>query len=801
MIRGRVAVCGAVLSSALAVAVSSGLAVPASAAGHAFGSGPVVAARASEPVVITGAQVPQWSHLAPTGVAATYPSGAATTGDSVRSAHNGILTVPPDSRTGVDPDMIAAYRWDGAAWTEIPVQVDQRYPYFLANGHSSFSTYSGTDEELTYAWNPTAHSIGEESWKKVFGGITGITDPSYTDPNPCRARYQLPGAQGQIEYAQAVKNGVITPPTAPGVAADDYTRAMPSPVRTPDGKQELTDDDEIAMMAGDAGVAAPTGTPPPASTVAGSGQTVTIVDPTAATDGSAQQSYIYLFLQPGGSSFKVTADSNGVVSTNGYVDMQRDNGADTVADSTPNADEWVDRATWAPGDTEKIGTSNTSYGPNIGGDVCRTSPGNDQGISTADGTPRPSKDRQPRDGMTITTPTYRLYASGRWMVRQYSITAPGTTSSYGPNLISRWKGRAFQSSPDSSVSLVGFEDEQVNWEMNSTLLGWKVGPVRAIREVWGADSGTNVTKTEIYYRDADIYHYHVRVHPIPPDGLYTSWDYRLGDVTTYYNMKQQGGVPIDGTNSHSVGEVDTLPVANEPAYFNTCDPTYDICSAIDNPEEIAGPNGGMVYVAELSGPSSAVSPAVVPYYRDDACFDDGTGDAPVPRPFPGDASTSQSVEQGYVNYWAARGMPTTGTLSTDYAQLKCQPSKVGDPNTPAWQQTPFQGAIGEMGLHFFVTGDTDNAWTPKTVDEIDAQQWRFAIPMSSPSNQLLAYGQDVQAKLIAAVTPYGVDTALQPVAVVPEAPLLPSLVVAGLGGAVGAGAWRRRRRGPVERSA
>jgi hypothetical protein len=28
------------------------------------------------------------------------------------------------------------------------------------------------------------------------------------------------------------------------------------------------------------------------------------------------------------------------------------------------------------------------------------------------------------------------------------------------------------------------------------------GPVRAIREIWGADSGTNVTKTETFYRDA-----------------------------------------------------------------------------------------------------------------------------------------------------------------------------------------------------------------------------------------------------------------------------------------------------------
>ena len=758
------------------VALSSGAPVLAAPGGRplsAPAAGPIVAARASEPVVITGSQIPAWSRAAAVGVIPPKPFGISSQfgGDNARSAHNGILTLPPDARAGIDPDQVAAYRWDGSNWAEIPVQVDQRYPYLLANGHSSFSFYSGTSREITYAWNPTAHTTGEESWKKVFGGITGITDPTFHDPNPCVARYQLPGLAGQVELAQAKANNVVSPPTFPGVPPDDYTQAMPSPADTVDGNgtlhAHLSDDDEIAMMARDAGLAAPQGTAPPPGT--SNGQTVTIVDPTSGTpnDPSAQTSYMYLFLQPGGSSFN---------STNGYVQMTRDNGPDTPANNQPNADTWVDRYTLAPADPEKIGVSNTGYGPNIGGNVCRTSAQNDASphITTADGQPRPSTDRGPRDGMTITTPTYRVYGSGRWMVRQYGVTAPGTSNSYGPNLISRWKGRAFQSSPDSSISVVGFEDEQVNWELNSALLGWKSGPVRAIRETWGADSGTNVTKTEIYYRDADVYHYHVRVHPIPPDGLYTAWDYRLGVVSRYYNLNQPNGVPIDGTNSHSVGEVDQVPVTGQAAFFNACDPTTQICSALENPEEIAGPFGGLVYISEIVGPTTAGQPAVVPYYRDDACFDDGTGDGPPPRPWPGNNHTDSVVQQGYVDYWAARGMPVTGVLATDYAQLKCQPAKYGDPNTPAWQQTPFAGAIGQMGLHFFLTSSSD-----ETINEIDAQQWRFAVPMTQPANVTAPYGQDVQAKLVATVTPYGT------VAVVPEAPaafllLLPAPVALAL---------------------
>ncbi|HEX2090517.1 MAG TPA: Ig-like domain-containing protein [Actinomycetota bacterium] len=121
-------------------------------------------------------------------------------------------------------------------------------------------------------------------------------------------------------------------------------------------------------------------------------------------------------------------------------------------------------------------------------------------------------------------------------------------------------------SPDSTISVTGFEDEQVNWEANSALLGERFGPVRVIREVWGADSGTNTTKTEYCYRDFYVFGYHLRVHPIPPDELYTSWDHNAGKVTRYYNegmtkTGRPGGVPIDRKND-DIGNIDSTPVRN-----------------------------------------------------------------------------------------------------------------------------------------------------------------------------------------------------------------------------------------------
>jgi hypothetical protein len=592
--------------------------------------------RATAPVVLTGSHLPAWSRLAATGTPNPYPDGAVT---GERSAHNGTIVVPPDARQGIDPSLVAGFRWDAAAgrFTEIPVQVDQRFPHFLANPNSDFGMYSGTDTELTYQWDT-------ESWKMTAG--------------ECDREY-LPGE---------------------GPTTD--------PVPT------LDDDDEIVFMASDAGTQAPAGALGPIGTTA-ERQEVVLTDP---LDGTV--SYAYLFLRDGGSRF--TADD-------GYVRYERH----------ADADEWIDRYSFESGDPEQLGSSNTGYGPNLAGTVC-----------DPDGTVRSSTDRFPRDGVTVSTDAYRWTASGRWMVRGMQVAKPGQPGVYGPDLIDRWKGRAFQSSPDSTISLVGFEDEQVNWEANSSLIGERTGPVRAIRETWGADSGTNVTKTETFYRDAVTYRYRLRVHPIPPDGLYTSWDYNAGVATHYFNAIKPEGVAIDGVND-DLGNVDD--VAGVPAFFDAPDATFDLPLALLKWEQVsgAGDNGSLVYILENKGPTTFENPTVVPFYRDDKCFDDGTGDNPVPRPWPGEASTDQRVEDGYVA--AAGGQ-------TPYEQLTCDQR---------------QGAWGSHGIHYFFTGDTDNLFvgSPVALTEVDAQQWQFAVPTDAPKAVGEPYAQEVRVPLVAVVVP------------------------------------------------
>ena len=103
-------------------------------------SGVQTADRSVEAVVVTGAKLPRGRGPAATVECMPYPSG--TTGG--RDAHNGIPSCRP-TPTGVPVDEIAAYRWNGTQFIEIPVQVDQMYPYCLSNPASSFAVYSGTD--------------------------------------------------------------------------------------------------------------------------------------------------------------------------------------------------------------------------------------------------------------------------------------------------------------------------------------------------------------------------------------------------------------------------------------------------------------------------------------------------------------------------------------------------------------------------------------------------------------------------------------------------------------------------------
>jgi hypothetical protein len=474
----------------------------------------------------------------------------------------------------------------------------------------------------------------------------------------------------------------------------------------------LDHDDELAFMASDAGEAAPSGTPLPAGVE--SARAVPVADPlTGATR------FVYVMLAGDGGPRPAFDASNG------YVRYQRDAIADLY---------------------ERSESNNESYGNAAKGPYC-----------DAEGNVIGNWKRRPRDHATVTTPRYRFRYDGRWLMTGIQIS-PGGGKTYGADLVDRWKARAFAQDPGSETPCCGFEDEDVNWGGSSTLLGELSGPVRTIRETWGADSGTNVVRRETFYRDEVRQKSWLRVHPIPPlDGIYAQWDFNAGVMTRFYNTRKPEGVAVDGRNDEVFGNLDDpcnanfdgndtsdtdqgyrelyrqLQLCRAPYHqsVDVFDPTFSEANAALGWSQTSGPAGTIVdriqveRVSDITAGGAAQAVAAVPYYRDDSCFDDGTGSDPGPRLRPGEADEPR-------------------------AGRRCW--QVSDGTPQGTDPTLFQGSIATHGLHLLFVAESDNARLTVPLTEIVAEQRMVMLP-GDPGNVGERYGRGFEKPLVATVGP------------------------------------------------
>jgi hypothetical protein len=349
-------------------------------------------------------------------------------------------------------------------------------------------------------------------------------------------------------------------------------------------------------------------------------------------------------------------------------------------------------------------------------------------------------------------------------------------SDYGPDIIDQWKARAFQQRPGGQTPCCGYEEEVNNWGGSSILLGERAGPVRVVRETWGADSSTNNVRQETFYAEQITFGDHLRVHVIPPaDGIYVQWDYNGGAVERYYNPQLPDGVPVDGRNDdihnfyvktgpdgvHVRDETEGAPLhdgvtvgsADEQACKQAHD---DLCmyNDIDQPdplfsgvigglnwEQVGGPYGTVVTrwrVEEHTAGGTPQGIAAQPYYRDDSCFDDGTGSNPGPH------LRSRNVDNGEFATWTD---PDTG-------EVKPRECWAGQPLTgdPALDRRYWQGSIGTHGLHIQIIADSDNANTTVPLTEIASEQ-RMVVLDGDPGNVGETYGRGTDFPLVTTVTP------------------------------------------------
>ncbi|MHB1711239.1 MAG: hypothetical protein ACYCV7_07530 [Acidimicrobiales bacterium] len=761
----------------------------------------------SEPVVLTGGDFPAWSagpeltaHLpaVPTNYDTTniqqylpgplqsncYSNGRASNpvpNSNNHGDHNcyqqsqlPITTLP--GRTGVNPNRIVGYRWDPRAacagqganrggcgrFVQTPLQVDRMFPRYLSNNASGFAFYSGYDYQLAPQFNRE--------------GFRFTANPPFNPANPAVACQSIP--QSGVNHVE--------------------TNYNPQTGTTLDPVQSLHNEDQISFMDSDAGVAAPKNAPLPTGTA--SAYVVRVRNPSTGRTG-----YVYVMLStPSGPHRYFTAANSP------YVHYQRD----------PNAGLFV-----------RSQSSYSNYGNAPYGPVCTPNgrPVIGQGFKkTTSGAlvldPSTYVQRRPLDTAWLRTPRYDFRYAGRWLMDQLRVSPTDagnmtTGSGYGPNVIDRWKGRAFQLQPGEKTPCCGYEEEQNNWGGSSELLGERWGPVRVIRATWGADSATNFVRMETFYWNQMQMTTFLRVHPVPPlDGLFSMWDYAAGRMTTYYNPTRPNGVTVDGINPQlfgnetvhagtlrghasvtpsgvsqsvspdglSLGGSDQLfglinggrPVAVGSPDYQHCnlhvngvtaaqcvqtnailpDPTLQ-SSPLLGWEEMTGPYGTTVSRYHIKQITAGVGYTVVtqPYYRDDSCFDDGTGSDPGPEIAPRSAS-----QPGYWGYY--RGVPLAGTTSpgpyqfppgtTGITPRRCWnhyangtpynipgsttynaslPPHAADPPpnhnfSPEGDVRYFQGSIGTDGVHIEFIADSDNAAQTLPVDEMDITQTLHILP-------------------------------------------------------------------------
>lgn len=605
-------------------------------------------------------------------------------------------------RNGASIDRLLGYRWDGTTFEQIPLQVDERFTRYMSNNASGFAFYSGVDQHLTYAFDREGYRFTDN-------------DPS----DPCRP-----------------------------IAREDPRYGGQRLAAEPDPLPGLDDNDEIVFMVRSTGSKAPAGSPLPAGIE--NATEVTVVDPS--NPGVLRYAYVMLAAQGG--------PAPAFDASNGFVRYEPDANARSVFVFSESSYE--------------------GYGAAPKGPYC-----------LADGTSTGKiGQRRPLDTAWIRTPRYKFRYDGRWLMTALHVSAdPKGDWTYGPDLIDRWKARAFQQDPSSETPCCGYEEEDTNWGGSGILFGERSGPVRTIRETWGADSSTNNARREVFYRDVILFGDALRVHPIPPlDGIYTQWDYSAGMVSTYYNPIVSGGVPIDGKDDEVFGNLDDpcnpyydeidkgLTEVYRDAYetaglcgaveyhqsVDVADPTHGVPIGGLQWEEVAGPHGTLVTrwgIRDYTPGGVAHTLIAVPYYRDDSCFDDGTGTSPGPRRKERSSNELMTyrLPGSSVDIPRRCWEPSFG-LPDESFTAGLQPIDPSNPDSPMigdefGDERYFQGDIGAHGLHLLLIAESDNAALTVPTTEIVSQQRMVVLP-GQQGNVGDRYGFPTEFPLVALVRPF-----------------------------------------------
>jgi hypothetical protein len=227
-------------------------------------------------------------------------------------------------------------------------------------------------------------------------------------------------------------------------------------------------------------------------------------------------------------------------------------------------------------------------------------------------------------------------------------------------------------------------------------------------------------------------------------------------VDRFYDSRNPDGVTIDGINDEAFGNIDdpcnerydgnttglldqgireayrSLELCSFPYHqsVDLNDPTFADANAALGWSQVSGPNGTIVdrittTPGEMPAGGSAQALAAVPYYRDDSCFDDGTGTNPGPK---------VNLRSGDEPDTASDGTPRRCWTPADGVVD-------GDDHF-------YQGSIATHGVHLLFLADTDNARQTKPLPEI-VKEWNMIMLPGDPGNVGESYGRALENPLLA----------------------------------------------------
>jgi hypothetical protein len=155
---------------------------------------------------------------------------------------------------------------------------------------------------------------------------------------------------------------------------------------------------------------------------------------------------------------------------------------------------------------------------------------------------------------------------------------------------------------------------------------------------------------------------------------------------------------------------------------------------------VSGADGSIVdrtsaSIEDLSPVGAAQSVMAVPYYRDDSCFDDGTGSDPGVELFPRSPDRERAA------------------TAPDGSKRRCWGKLPGDPAVPGGDTHFWQGSIATHGIHILFIADSDNARLTIPTSEVVAETRMVMLPGSRGGSVGEQYGRAFEKPLAGTALP------------------------------------------------